>query len=264
VKHPLPVIIPRLSIGVWGGIQPDRLSDLIDGPDDGLQARFLWFWPDKIALRRPARHASFEIGKAALQKLVELPLVPSDDGGSRPFLCPLADDAADTFEEWRKAHFAVEVSGALASVFGKAPGQVLRIALVLEHLWWCGETSLSLPPSRISNDAINAAAALVEDYLKPMAERVFGDATLPEGDRLAAVLARWILRESPTILNARDIRRKARLPGLREADKVRLGLNVLVEADWLRPAFNRAGESTGRQREDYLVNPKVYERRDAE
>ena len=184
--------------------------------------------------------------------------------GSRPFLCRLADDAADKFEEWRKAHSAVEVSGALASVFGKAPGQVLRIALVLEHLWWCATTSLALPPSRISGDAINAAAGLVEDYLKPMAERVFGDAALPEGDRLAAVLARWILRERPTILNARDIRRKARLPGLRGTEKVRVALNVLVEADWLRPAFNRAGESSGRQREDYLVNSKIYESRDGE
>jgi hypothetical protein len=258
VKHPLPVIIPRLSIGVLGGVQPDRLSDLIAGPDDGLQARFIWMWPEKAPPRRPVRHASFEMGRTALQKLIELPLVAGEDGASRPFICPLADDAADTFEQWREEHSEVEVSGALASAFGKAPGHLIRLALVLEHLWWCAKTSIALPPSRISKAAVLAAAGLVDDYLKPMAERVFGDAALPEGDRLAATVARWIIRERPALLNARDLRRRARLPGLREAEKVRLALNVLVEADWLRPAFGRAGDSTGRQREDYQVNPKLY------
>ena len=116
-----------------------------------------------------------------------------------------------------------------------------------------------MPPSRISKAAVLAAAGLVDDYLKPMAERVFGDAALPEGDRIAATVARWILRERPAVLNARDLRRKARLPGLREAEKVKLALNVLVEADWLRPVFGRAGDSTGRQREDYQINPRLYE-----
>jgi hypothetical protein len=264
VKHPLPVIIPRLSIGVLGGVQPDRLADLIAGPDDGLQARFLWLWPEKVPPGRPTRHADTGTGRTALQKLIELPLVPAEDGGSRPFLCPLADAAADTFDQWRKEHSAIEVSGALASAFGKAPGHLLRLALVLEHLWWCAKTSAAMPPSRISNAAILAAAALVDDYFKPMAERVFGDAALPECDRLAAIVARWIMRERPEVVNARDLRRKARLPGLREADKVKLALGVLVEADWLRPVFERTGGSPGRQREDYLVNPRVHEARHGE
>lgn len=259
VKHPLPVIIPRLSLGVLGGVQPDRLCELINGPDDGLQARFLWLWPDKVAPRRPTRHANVELGRAALRKLIELPLVPGDDGAFRPFLCPLADDAAETFDQWRKEHSEVEVSGVLASSFGKSPGHLLRLALILEHLWWCAKMSPSMPPSRISNAAVLAAAALVDDYFKPMAERVFGDAVLPEADRLAATLARWILRERPTVVNARALRRKARLPGLREAEKVKVALNALVEADWLRPVFSRSGDNAGRPREDYQVNPRLFE-----
>jgi len=109
-----------------------------------------------------------------------------------------------------------------------------------------------------------ASGGLIDDYLKPMAERVFGDAALPEGDRLAAIVASWILRERPPLLNARDLRRKARLPGLREAEKVKLALNVLMEAEWIRPAFDRAGDSTGRRREDYEVNPRLYEIRHGE
>src|SRR5829696_128526 len=94
-------------------------------------------WPEKVPPSRPTRHANAIVGRTALAKLIELPLEPGEDGGSRPFLCPLADDAADTFDQWRKKHSEIEASGALASAFGKAPGHLLRLALVLEHLWWC-------------------------------------------------------------------------------------------------------------------------------
>ncbi len=41
-----PLQIRHLSIGVLGGVQPDKLPAIIAGPDDGLAARFLWSWPD--------------------------------------------------------------------------------------------------------------------------------------------------------------------------------------------------------------------------
>jgi hypothetical protein len=96
----------------------------------------------------------------------------------------------------------------------------------------------------------------MEDYFKPMAERVFGDAALPIADHLAATVAGWILKERPAVINARDLRRTARLPGLREADKVRLALATLVEADWLRPPLPIGNK--GRPRADYTVNPKLW------
>jgi hypothetical protein len=115
---------------------------------------------------------------------------------------------------------------------------------------------------RISKRAFLAAAALVEGYFVPMAERVFGDAALPEAERLAAIVARWIIssglaEKQPATLNARDLQRKARLPGLREAEKVRLALDTLVEADWLMPDPTRAGGAAGRRRVDYAVNPRL-------
>lgn len=261
VKHGSPIAIPRLSVGVLGGVQPDRLADLLDSPDDGLQARFLWLWPDKVPPRRPTRRADPNTLYNVFRRLGELPLVADDDGRSRPFLCPLDEDAADLFDQWRQEHAKTEASGALASAYGKAPGHVLRLALVLHHLWWAADPAPHLPPSRINRKAVVAAVMLMEEYFKPMAERVFGDAALPEGDRLAAVLARWILKERPEVVNGRDIRRKARLPGLKEPEKVKLALAVLTEADWLKPAFQRAGENVGRLREDYAVNPKLWEAR---
>jgi hypothetical protein len=49
-----PLTIDRLSIGVLGGIQPDRLKRLLfKSDDDGLLARFLPIWPDPAPLHRP-------------------------------------------------------------------------------------------------------------------------------------------------------------------------------------------------------------------
>jgi hypothetical protein len=90
-----------------------------------------------------------------------------------------------------------------------------------------------------------------------MAERVYGDAAVPEVDRLAARLARWIMEKQPKIINGKQIRRTARLPGLRDADKVKIAIEVLTEADWLVPAPARSGSSPGRQRDDYAVNPRL-------
>jgi hypothetical protein len=45
----------------------------------------------------------------------------------------------------------------LRSAFGKARGQALRLALVIEMLWWCGEEGMSQleepPPSMTSKVA---------------------------------------------------------------------------------------------------------------
>jgi hypothetical protein len=64
------------------------------------------------------------------------------------------------------------------------------------------------------------------------------------------------------MVNARDLRRKARLPGLREAAKVQLALATLVEADWLRPSLPSGDK--GRPREDYAINPRLWGRSNGE
>jgi hypothetical protein len=85
----------------------------------------------------------------------------------------------------------------MRSALGKARGLALRLSLVLEFLWWCGEGGMSAPPTQISLKAFAAAACLMTDYFMPMAERVFGDAGATEQDRNAATLARWIIEKKP-------------------------------------------------------------------
>ena len=146
--------------------------------------------------------------------------------------------------------------GLLRSAFGKARGSALRISLTLEWLWWCAKDDFAMPPTEISLAAFEAAAALVDDYLLPMAERVFGDASATEIERNAATLARWIIKERPAQVYVRDLQRTVRLPGLRTAELIKGAANALVEADWLRPPpfLGRFGP---RVPAIYSVNPKL-------
>jgi hypothetical protein len=68
-----PVHIPRLSIGVLGGIQPDRLrSLLLKADDDGLLARLWPIWPDPVPVKRPTAYADDALIETVLSRLLSL------------------------------------------------------------------------------------------------------------------------------------------------------------------------------------------------
>ena len=148
--------------------------------------------------------------------------------------------------------------GLMRSALGKARGAALRLSLVFELLWWCGEDGMAPPPCAISGRAFAAAALMVGDYFMPTAERVYGDAATSREDRNATTLARWIMRERPGEVHVRHIQREVRLPGLRSADDIHAAACVLIEADWLSaPA---SGTEFGqRGRAAYPVNPRLWE-----
>jgi len=149
-------------------------------------------------------------------------------------------------------------AGPLRSVIGKARGQALRLALVLEMLLWCGADSMAPPPAQISPRAFAAARCLIGDYFMPMAERVYGDAAATERERAATTLARSIISARLPELHVRHLQRNVRLPGLRTAEQVRGAAEVLIDADWLR-APTRGTEFGQRGRIAYAVNPRLWE-----
>ena len=153
-----------------------------------------------------------------------------------PIFMPLAPDAQQLMGEFSAEMEARldQAGGLLRSAFGKARGAALRLSLVLEWLWCCGKADMSLPPDSISKEAFTAAAALVESYFMPMAERIFGDAGASDIERNAATLARWVLEERPHDVHVRRLLREVRLPGLRSAEQIKKAADLLVEADWLR------------------------------
>jgi hypothetical protein len=134
------------------------------------------------------------------------------------------------------------------------PGQILRIALILELGWWAaiggGE------PTLVSKKAIEAAIVFVDDYVKPMALRVYGDAALPIPERDATIIAKWIITKGVKRFNAREMRRSGGLPGLgAEPKAVDAALGILSEAGWIRSAHPNSG--MGRPAKDFDVNPGV-------
>jgi len=256
VKHPDPIEIPRLAVAVNGGTQPERLLKLLNTADDGLLARVQWFWPDPIAFDLVEETPRSVWATAALDRLRELDLRPGDP--PCPTLVPLTAAGRAAMREFgREMQMRRALAGGLLrSAFGKARGSALRISLTLEWLWWCAKDDFAMPPTEISLAAFEAAAALVDDYLLPMAERVFGDACATEIERNAATLARWIIKERPAEVYVRDLQRTVRLPGLRTAELIKAAANALVEADWLRPPpfLGRFGP---RVPAIYSVNPKL-------
>jgi hypothetical protein len=139
VKAREPIIIPHLTISILGGIQPDKLAELLKGADDGLPARFLWNWADSVPPRRPQYVPRLESTVAALRHLSSLEMGADRFGTPQPHALKLSEKAASMLEAWRGEHFAraQTLVGPIASSYGKQPGQLIRLALVIEHLWWC-------------------------------------------------------------------------------------------------------------------------------
>ena len=187
---------------------------------------------------------------------------------------PFTDEAARELRRWRVRTRALEkaASGLFQSWLGKLNGLAIRIALVLEYLWWIGRQSEAPPPidnwpkeppppppAEISALAFRAAVAFLETYAVPMARRTFGDAAVPESERDTAVLARWIKSQEPipSLVNGRALRREHAALPTRDARRYAAALAELAEAGWLRPAPSRAGNSIGRRRDDWEVNPAL-------
>ena len=144
----------------------------------------------------------------------------------------------------------------MSSALGKARGLALRLSLIFECLWWCGEDGMRPPPAEISRRAFAAAAEFVADYAMPMAERAYGDAAAPKAERDAATLARWIAATRPKEVHARALQRDVRLPGLSDAESIRAAAAVLEAEGWLLP--NARPVSAGRPRVAWAINPALW------
>jgi putative DNA primase/helicase len=261
VKNPEPITINRLSIGLLGGLQPDVLATvLLNGDDDGFAARILYFWPERVEPRRPTTEYDSRPALEALRRLRDLMMDLDDKDKPIPTVLPLAGAASERFELWWRSHSQELPAGKFGSWWGKQSGNVLRLALVLELLGWAScETEFE--PESVGEPAVAAAIEFVDAYFKPMAERTYGDASLPEEERNAITVAKWIMKTRPSKINVRELIRKARLPGLRKADPVHEALGILVDAGWIWSRPQREGSTRGRLRDDYLVNPRLWQAR---
>jgi hypothetical protein len=213
--------------------------------------------PDPAPPRRPTEVPATRAALARLRRIADL--------GERAGPLPFAPAAADQLQGWREDVAGMEggAAGLFLSWLGKLPGFAVRLALVLEFLRWSGLSAGAPEPGEVGEAATMAALGLLEGYFVPMARRAFGDAAWPEAERDAAALARWIAaqRPVPERVNARELRHKA-VVGAKEATRFDRALAELAEAGWVRPAPDRAGDTAGRARKDWEVNPALGGRRE--
>jgi len=263
-----PLLIPRLSVSVLGGTQPEVLAELLDSEEDGFASRFIYCFPDPVSGFTLSKcPIDLDGAQTALQRLRDLALVNDGQSDLRPFICGLAPEAAIVFEHWwgERRTEATHHAGVYGAWLGKAGGLALRLALVLEHLRWCatpsanGANSANSFPEQVSLDALQSAIRLIDDWAAPMARRAFGTAAISHEEADAAALARWLKRTGRKQFNARDIRRSSSGPTGRliKSHHMVAACKKLEDAGLIRFVGTRAGNKAGRAPLDYEVNPAL-------
>jgi hypothetical protein len=252
------VTIPNLALNVLGGLQPDRFQSLIaKSDDDGLQGRFLFVFPVRRPFEgRPTKRTDYARLLKAFRRLRGLEM--RDDGdGPKPVIVPLDDVASESFVAWMKARDASAPvgTGRFQAWHGKAPGRVLRLALVLTMMDWAFD-GVGHAPCTIRDEALVRAIYLHDEFFASHARRTFQDAALPEPERHARTIARYLASfaggAEPSAITIRDVYRTKHL-GVTDRDKAHVAVQILVDAGWLRPAPSRAGEHPGRKSERFDI-----------
>jgi hypothetical protein len=262
------IYVPRLGVAWHGGVQPGRLTKLLADADDGLLARFIWFWPEPIPFRRPRAAPDIGFALSAFERLTMLELgtsIPATNlagtattlTASAPIMVPLTEEAAARLESFARQiqDQQSHSTGLMTSALGKARGLVLRLSLVLEYLRWAAEPGMAPAPNQVGSDAVQAAITLIQTYLIPMAQRVYGDAALLPEDQAVKTLARWIIQTQAREVHVRHLQRHQRLPGLPTAPAIHKACKALVQAGWLTPPSR--GSNHGHARQNYRIRPAI-------
>ncbi len=249
------IFVPHLTWAIMGGIQPDRLATLLlGGDDDGMSARFLYFWPEPQPPWWSEAGPNLAAGEDLLARLRSLPWTPP-----APILLPFERDAQVILQEWREdvAQMEEGATGLFLSWLGKMPGFAVRLATILAHLTWAEDGDAADPPEAIGRLDVLRATSILREYAVPMAKRSFGEAALPVAERDARRVARWLLRRHPcpTNLNVRELRRMADGPGVADADRLTAAMEELAALGWVRSTPGRDAARAGRTRNDWAVNP---------
>ncbi|HEV2363975.1 MAG TPA: DUF3987 domain-containing protein [Caulobacteraceae bacterium] len=259
VKAGASVSPDRAYLSACVGIQPERLSQLLfkGRANDGLVCRFLPVWPDPVRPVWDTAYVDENRIDTILRRLRSLTPGADDEGRPCPVVRPLDPEAQTVFSEWwldAKVR-AQGASGLMADFLGKGLGVVARLAIVIELLVWAWGDGAE--PDRVSARSVAAAIPLFEDYLAPMAARVYGDAARPAAERAAVALVKEIRARKVRRINAREVRRSWGVPGFSTVDDVEAAINAAVDGDCLR-LVEESGK-VGRKRLDYAVNPHLIE-----
>lgn len=260
--------LPKFAISLVGGIQPGPLERYVRSAfsgerADGLLQRFqLITWPDAEDFEYQDRYPDGEARKAAAALFERADTFDPDTIGSHdnygdePPFVRLSDRAQALFVEWYTAFMkerrqveseGVE-SGPLSAHFGKYPGLLGKLALIL-HVADEGA-------ARVVSEVTMTKALAWLQYLEPHARRVYYTVDVPETGAARLLLARLQSGALPITFKSWEISRKC-WHGLSDAAVVKRACRLLHEYGWLIEL--EAGGATGGRPADpvYAVSPAV-------
>ncbi len=160
-----PIFLDEMYIPIIGGTQPSKLISLAkDGRDSsGLMARILFCFPENTT-KGKWNNISLSKNHEVYWEYVVTKII--EFSSKEPLKLKPSKEAYKLLEKWQHENATLvdlHGEGTLAEMFNKAERQCVRLALILQVLYWaCGEDGLN----QISTRAVNGAIALVECFKK--------------------------------------------------------------------------------------------------
>ena len=249
--------IDRLSVSVVGGIQPDRLYQLLfKSADDGLLARFIPIWPESVPPVRPISWADESFVERMLQRLIDLKMKTNERDEVKPWLMRFTEEACNRLDAFRlKTREWEGISeGLMVSFVGKLSGLVVRISLVLAFLDYASKGGEK--PTEITEEYFGKAEDFVENYLLPMAQRAYANASVQKDEKASLKLVALIREKEWKQFSVREVLR-LNCVGLSRKEELDPAINILDQADCIRKLQVSSGPKGGRQKRIFEVNPSV-------
>ena len=229
--EPRTLFIPRASVCLTGGIQPETLKRCLlqSHVDNGLAARLLFAYPPS----RPRRWTDAVVDEALdaefahiVDSLFSLQFGLSESGEQEPKLVTLSPDAKRRFQQFVNEHGAehVELTDAQSAAWSKLEGYAARFALVL----YLARATTGEVDETIVDLASLEAGITLSRWFGREAKRIYGMLSESENAKEQRELIDWIPRRDGKT-TARDLQANNRK--YREAGAAEAALNDLKEAD---------------------------------
>ncbi len=171
-----PLSVGRPFVSVVGSIQPEVLSEISDGRQDGMMERFLFSYPDTINSHWTDDEISDETEAAyrgLYHRLRRLEVGSNDRGQPTPGVIELSEEAKSLYvREYDNHRSERDLPGfprQLRSPWPKLEAYLLRIILILAACRFVEDGT----PERVEVEDVRRGVLLMA-YFKDQARRVFG------------------------------------------------------------------------------------------